>query len=245
MLRFFPESALVQLEFEKVRELLTAHCRTAWAKDRVAQLRIHTKKEYIDLELNQTNEYKQILQSGQYFPNDFITNIEREIKLLSIPGATLSGEQFILVRRLAENASNIFRWLDAERRTMYPALTTVVHETYYEKAISYILDHSNLNNIWLFSNEPEKAIELLPEWTRKRVRIIPESSMSPAETLQLMRHCHAFVIANSTFSWWGAYLAYNQDSIKIAPKPWFKGEPSPKDIIPESWKTFEAFEELS
>ena len=118
-------------------------------------------------------------------------------------------------------------------------------QTYYEKAISYILDHSNLNNIWLFSNEPEKAIELLPEWTRKRVRIIPESSMSPAETLQLMRHCHAFVIANSTFSWWGAYLAYNQDSIKIAPKPWFKGEPSPKDIIPESWKTFEAFEELS
>lgn len=120
--------------------MLTAHCRTAWAKERVAQLRIHTKKEYIDLELNQTNEYKQILQSGQYFPNDFITNIEREIKLLSIPGATLSGEQFILVRKLAENASNIFRWLDAERRTMYPALTTVVHETYYEKAIISCID---------------------------------------------------------------------------------------------------------
>jgi len=140
MLRFFPESALVQLEFEKVRELLTAHCRTAWAKDRVAQLRIHTKKEYIDLELNQTNEYKQILQSGQYFPNDFITNIEREIKLLSIPGATLSGEQFILVRKLAENASNIFRWLDGERRAMYPALTTVVNGTYYEKVIISCID---------------------------------------------------------------------------------------------------------
>jgi DNA mismatch repair protein MutS2 len=168
MLRFFPESALVQLEFEKVRELLTAHCRTAWAKDRVAQLRIHTKKEYIDLELNQTNEYKQILQSGQYFPNDFITNIEREIKLLSIPGATLSGEQFILVRRLAENASNIFRWLDAERRSMYPALTTVVNETYYEKAIISCIDDvlDDLGNVR--DNASPELMQIRQSLHRKR-----------------------------------------------------------------------------
>lgn len=118
-------------------------------------------------------------------------------------------------------------------------------QTYYEKAISYILENSDLKNIWLFSNEPQKAINMLPEWARRQVRIIPESSLTPAETLELMRHCHAFVIANSTFSWWGAYLSYNQDSLKVGPTPWFKGEPSPKDIIPESWKTFEAFKELT
>lgn len=118
-------------------------------------------------------------------------------------------------------------------------------QTYYEKAISYVLENSNLKNIWLFSNEPKKAIELLPEWARRQVRIIPESSLTPAETLELMRHCEAFVIANSTFSWWGAYLSYNRESLKVGPTPWFKGETSPKDIIPESWKTFDAFEELT
>ena len=118
-------------------------------------------------------------------------------------------------------------------------------QTYYDKAISYILENSNLKNIWLFSNEPNNAIDLLPKWARRQVRIIPESSLTPAETLELMRHCEAFVIANSTFSWWGAYLSYNRDSLKVGPTPWFKGEASPKDIIPESWKTFEAFEELT
>jgi hypothetical protein len=75
--------------------------------------------------------------------------------------------------------------------------------------------------------------------------VIPDSGFAPAETLELMRHCHAYVIANSTFSWWGAYLSYNFDSIKVGPTPWFKGEPSPKDIIPRSWKTFQAFEEFA
>lgn len=116
---------------------------------------------------------------------------------------------------------------------------------YYREAIGYILANSKLNKIWLFSNEPEKAVRLLPEFARGLVRIIPESSLTPAETLELMRHCYAFVIANSTFSWWGAYLSYNRDSLKVGPTPWFKGEPSPKDIIPESWKTFEAFKELT
>jgi hypothetical protein len=115
---------------------------------------------------------------------------------------------------------------------------------YYENAINYILDNSQLKTIWLFSNEPEEALGLLPKNSRKQIRIIPDSGLTPAETLELMRHCHAYVIANSTFSWWGAYLSYNQKSLTVGPTPWFKGEASPKDIIPESWKTFQAFEEF-
>ena len=101
-----------------------------------------------------------------------------------------------------------------------------------------------MKTIWLFSNEPEEALGLLPETSHKQIRIIPDSGWTPAETLELMRHCHAYVIANSTFSWWGAYLSYNQKSLRVGPNPWFKGEASPKDIIPESWKTFQAFEEF-
>ena len=115
---------------------------------------------------------------------------------------------------------------------------------YYENAINYILENSQLKTIWLFSNEPEEALCLLPKNSRKQIRIIPDSGLTPAETLELMRHCHAYVIANSTFSWWGAYLSYNQKSLTVGPTPWFKGEASPKDIIPESWKTFQAFEEF-
>ncbi len=140
MIRFFPESALVQLEFEKVKTLLAEYCRSSYAKAKADSLRIHTKKEFIETELQQTNEYKLLLQGGQYFPNDFVHNISKELKLLSIPGAVLSGEQFMFIKKLAENTGNIFRWFDNERRIAYPALTKVVEDSYYEKAIIGLID---------------------------------------------------------------------------------------------------------
>jgi len=139
-MKFFPDSTLHQLEFDKIKDLLAAHCRTEYAKAKSLQLRIHTKMEFIETALKQSNEFKIILQSGEYFPNDFSINISREIKLLGIPGASLSGEQFLLIRRLAENTNNIFRWFDAERRDTYPALAKVIENLYYEKSIRLMID---------------------------------------------------------------------------------------------------------
>ena len=139
-MKLFPESALSQLEYDKVKTLLGEYCRTDYAKQKAENLRIHTKKEFIELELQQSHEYKLLLQGGQYFPNDFTLNISKELKLLSIPGAVLSGEQFLMIRRLAENTSSIFRWFDNERRLAYPALSKVVEDTYYEKTINELID---------------------------------------------------------------------------------------------------------
>ncbi|MBP6432070.1 MAG: DNA mismatch repair protein MutS [Ferruginibacter sp.] len=139
-MKFFPSSALVQLEYEKVKALLIELCKTEFGKAKASQLRIHTKKEFIDVELQQTNEYKLIAQSGQFFPNDFIANISKELKLLGIQGAVLTGEQFLLVKRLTQNANNIFRWFDTERRQAYAALARVIENTYYEKAIPQLID---------------------------------------------------------------------------------------------------------
>lgn len=139
-MKFFPESALVQLEYEKVKTLLAQHARTEYAKAKAAALRIHTRKEFIDRELLQSHEYKLLYDSGMGFPNDFILNLQKEIKLLGIPGAVLSGEQFLQIRRLAENSNQIFRWFDNERRQAYPALALVIRDSYYEKAVIGMID---------------------------------------------------------------------------------------------------------
>lgn len=139
-MKFFPDSALTQMEFDKVRALLAEHCKTEYAKDKADDLRIHTKKEYIILELKQSYEYLLLLRNGQYFPNDHTLNISKELRLLSIPGAMLGGEQFLLIRKLAESLQSIFRWLDTDRRTAYPALSKVVENTYYEKVILELID---------------------------------------------------------------------------------------------------------
>lgn len=139
-MKFFPESTIHQLEFDKVKELLAVHCRTDFAKARSLDLRIHTKKEFIDSDLRQAHEYKLLLQSGLHFPNDFTLNISRDLKLLGIPGASLSGEQFLLIRRLAENTNSIYRWFTNELRDTYPGLSAVIKDSYYEKNIKQLID---------------------------------------------------------------------------------------------------------
>jgi DNA mismatch repair protein MutS2 len=139
-MKFFPESTLVQLEYEKVKSLLAAYCRTEFAKDKANNLRIHTKKEFIETELQQSHEFKLLMQNAQYFPNDFILNLHKDLKLISIPGAVLNGEQFLHIKKLAHNTGDIFRWFDNERRVAYPALAKVIEHTYYEKVIIELID---------------------------------------------------------------------------------------------------------
>jgi DNA mismatch repair protein MutS2 len=140
VIKFFPDSALVQLEFNKVEALLHEYCKTEYAKEKSQSLRIHTKKEFIQLELQQSYEFKLLIDQQQYFPTDFILNLSRELKLLSIPGAVLAEEQLVQLRMLAQNMQNIFRWFDAERRLAYPAITKVIEDSYYEKIILELIN---------------------------------------------------------------------------------------------------------
>ena len=139
-MKLFPESAYYQLEFDKVKALLAAYCQTDLARTRAEQLRIHTRKEFIDTELRQSHEYRQLIQNSIYFPNDYILNLAKDLKLLSIPGAVLGGEQFLLIRKLAESIEKIFRWFDQERKSAYNGLAKVIENTYYEKAIIGMID---------------------------------------------------------------------------------------------------------
>ena len=140
IMRLYPESAYIQLEFDKIKLLLANHCRNEYAIEKAKELRIHTKIDFIETELKQSHEYKQLLQNSIYFPNDPVLNLSRELKMLAIPGAVLSGEEIIWIRKLAELMKNIFRWFDAERRTVYTGLLKIIDGTYYEKAIAEMID---------------------------------------------------------------------------------------------------------
>jgi DNA mismatch repair protein MutS2 len=147
-MRVYPDSALTQLEFDKIKILVDDLCRTNYAKQKAADLRIHTHRSYIALQLNQTHEFKMILLQQQYFPNDFLQDIRKELKLLGIPGALIVGEQWMQIRRLNESMGTIFRWFDAVRRVAFPSLTEVVKNAYYEKqvtdSIDEVLDESGM-----------------------------------------------------------------------------------------------------
>ncbi|MBK6938234.1 MAG: DNA mismatch repair protein MutS [Chitinophagaceae bacterium] len=139
-MKLFPEMAPVQLEFNKIKDLLAGYCQAEYAREKASQLRIHTRKDFVETELRQSHEYRQLIANSIYFPNDHVLNLSRELKLLSIPGAVLSGDEFLQLRKLAESIEKIFRWFDAERRLVYSGLLKIIDGTYYEKVIIELID---------------------------------------------------------------------------------------------------------
>ena len=139
-MKLFPESASHQLEFDKIKLLLAAHCRSEYARAKADELRIHTHKKFIEPQLLQTNEYKLLFQNHLYFPDDAVLNLSKELKLLSIDSSVLSGEQFLQIKKLANAIQQIFRWFSPDRKVAYPSLALIIEETYFEKTISQLID---------------------------------------------------------------------------------------------------------
>ena len=139
-MQVYPENALTQLEFDKITAILFNYCQTPIGKELVEGMRIHTHQKYIQTALSQTQEYKFIRSANEYFPADFVVDIRKDLKLLGIPGAQLVGEQWLLVRKLADHMQQVFRWFDAERKQAYSNLYTILEGAYYEKQIIDSID---------------------------------------------------------------------------------------------------------
>jgi len=110
----------------------------------------------------------------------------------------------------------------------------VITIQYYKKCVKYFLDTIKNPSFYIFSDDPEWCMENLNLKIYKK--IISNNKRPPQDEMILMSNCKHHIIANSTFSWWGAWLADNQSKIIIAPKQWTAtNNECFVDIIPESW----------
>ncbi len=109
--------------------------------------------------------------------------------------------------------------------------------SYFATSLGLLKEQLNFDNyaIWLFSDEPDSAIELVPNEWRKKVITVPDFGGEACVTLEAMRHADAFIISNSTLSWWAAQLRFNESAPVIAPDPWFRSAPEPSNLIQKDW----------
>lgn len=107
---------------------------------------------------------------------------------------------------------------------------------YYRSAIMYIADHVVRPEFFIFSDDVS--------WVKDNLEInFPCTYVSHncgAESyndMRLMSLCRHHIIANSSFSWWGAWLNQSSDKIVVAPRKWFAKNDNVEDIFPAGWVT--------
>jgi hypothetical protein len=104
---------------------------------------------------------------------------------------------------------------------------------YIKTALSMYVDRNQ--KIMIFSDD-KKLITNFQNRIDVNSEIAPES-LSPAETLEAMRKMKTYLISNSTFGWWGAFLSECESPLVIAPEPWFSRKAAPEYLIPPNWTT--------
>jgi len=94
---------------------------------------------------------------------------------------------------------------------------------YYRRAVEIVRQGEELRSrVFIFSDDPAFAVDAFGFIDNKVV--ITHNLNRPWEDLALMASCRHHIIANSTFSWWGAWLGRRADQIVVAPRAWFGPE---------------------
>jgi len=106
---------------------------------------------------------------------------------------------------------------------------------YYQKAVELISANGTQQELFIFSDDIQ--------WCRANFSfdcpvtyIDHNHGRAACEDLRLMSMCRHNIVANSSFSWWGAWLNDHEDKVVVAPRQWFV-DPSidTKDVVPASW----------
>jgi hypothetical protein len=113
------------------------------------------------------------------------------------------------------------------------AIYNVFGIEYYHKAINFISKKINKPYFFVFSDDLEWASQNLSLNNATFVDV--NSTKNPEIDLILMANCKHNIIANSTFSWWGAWLNENSQSITIAPKKWINTIDDLDDLYSDTW----------
>lgn len=108
---------------------------------------------------------------------------------------------------------------------------------YYKSALEHINSKTQVENIYVFSDDLKWAKENLSFITTPNYIDATGKDKDIIE-FNLMKSCKHQIIANSSFSWWAAYLNPNPNKIIIAPQKWFnKVNYNTKDLFPQDWVT--------
>ncbi len=172
---------------------------------------------YIDSNtwLGYWNSYKYFQEIDSVIKDDFTFKQQEKVKIIK-------GESVSV---------HVRRW---EKHVNYYGNLT---KEYYKKAIDFMSYKLKQPTLYIFGQE-EALIWAKSNINTKMPKIFISkfTNYSTENDFRLMINCKHNIIANSTYSWWGAWLNQNPGKIVVAPKKWLKDRTiDTSDLIPEEW----------
>jgi hypothetical protein len=107
----------------------------------------------------------------------------------------------------------------------------ICEPAYYDAAMALLRRRLAKPHFYFFSDDPQ--------WCRRHftgadVSVVSVDGGDATDDLAAMAHCRHHIVANSSLSWWGAWLG-GEGAIVVAPMPWYSQSPRARDLIPDHW----------
>lgn len=171
-----------------------------------------------------------IWQVESYFKN-IKSQIEQEFEF----SKPTDSENIKLINNIkkCESVSIHIRKGDYETRHWKDILGFMDNTKYYNNALNYINAKLENPHFFIFSDDIE--------WAKNNFQLSKYTYIDHNKgklsyiDMYLMSLCKHNIIANSTFSWWGAWLNKNENKIVIMPDKWINKDYSPEGIFPQEW----------
>jgi hypothetical protein len=174
---------------------------------------------------------------GYWQSENYFADIREQLLKEFSPKVPLAGLNKELAEKMQqENSVSIHvRRGDYLSIAANQSLFEIGDEHYYLKAMERMAEKIKAPKFYVFSDDAE--------WFREKVKtthaveyVSGNSGKNSYADMQLMSLCKHNIIANSSFSWWGAWLNRNDSKIVIAPQKWFKNNArDTRDLVPANW----------
>jgi len=171
-------------------------------------------------------------QSEKYF-KDIESVIREEITLKEL--SPYKHSELINNIKNSNSVSIHIRRGDYVTNKKFSSVYNLLDEKYYQEALKFIAEKIKDPLFFIFSDDINWVKQNL-NIPYPKIFVSGENEIKNYEELILMSLCKHNITANSSFSWWGAWLNKNADKIVISPDRWFNDKISnAKDLIPENW----------
>lgn len=176
---------------------------------------------------------------GYWQTEGYFRNTEHEIReLFQFRPSMISERARFLECRIRERESVAvhIRRGDYITNPVYSKMYHICGEHYYIKAFELIKSRMSIPEFFIFTNDVEWVAS---QDIFSNATICTASEDGSWNDMYLMSICKHNIIANSSFSWWGAWLNRNPNKIVISPSTWFIDGTTTPDLIPNKWATIE------